>query len=74
MQSFSPAFRGAENLDLKKRTKCLARIARRQVQPIAGRHLTGVSRPSSGSKTTLSCSLGSVREMTAVAGSVWLML
>ena len=33
-----------------------------------------ISRPSSGSKTTLSCSLGSVREMTAVAGSVWLML
>ena len=29
---------------------------------------------SSGSRTTLSCSLGSVRETTAVAGSVWLRL
>ena len=45
----------------------------RAIAPMACRRQKRIA-SSSGSSTTLSCSLGSVREITAVAGSVWLML
>jgi hypothetical protein len=74
MQSFSPAFRGAENLDLKNGTK-VSGADSAQSSP-AYRKATPYRRiaSNSGTKTTLYCLLGSVREMTAVADLVCLIL
>jgi hypothetical protein len=60
-----------------RRSKTLAdawrALSRSRVSPNRRRLQKWIA-SSSGSNTTLSCSLGSVREMTATQGSVWLRL
>ena len=71
---FFTAFRGAENLGLKNEPSVRRGVGAVKSKGIAKAKPYRRIASSWGSKTTLSCSLGSVREMTAVAGSVWLML